>query len=197
MKKRFENRYKSGDLPWDIKRPDFNLVNSIKTFKIQPGKALDIGCGTGDNAIWLSKMGFGVTGIDISETAIAMAHKKADANKVSASFYIADFLIDKVPEKHYDFVFDRGCFHTFDRKKKRKMFAANVSKVLKPDGLWLTLAGNYDDGRLDKGPPKRKASEIAKAVEPYFEIISLVQGRFDSNDEVPSKIWICLMKRKP
>lgn len=197
MKKRFENRYKSGDLPWDIKRPDFNLVNSIKTFEIQPDRALDIGCGTGDNVIWLSMMGFEVTGIDISETAIAMAQKKADANKVSASFYVVDFLSEKVPEKPYDFVFDRGCFHTFDRKKKRKKFAANVSKVLKPSGFWLTLIGNYDDGRLDIGPPKRKASEIAKAVEPYFEIISLAQGRFDSNDKVPSKIWICLMKRKP
>jgi methyl halide transferase len=197
MKKRFENRYKSGDLPWDIKRPDFNLVNSIKTFEIQPGRALDIGCGTGDNAIWLWKMGFGVTGVDISETAINMARRKAEANKVAVEFHVADFLSVDTPEKPYGFVFDRGCFHTFDRKKKRKMFANNVSKVLKPGGLWLTLAGNYDDGRLDKGPPKRKASEIAKAVEPYFEILSMAQGRFDSNDEVPSKIWICLMKRKP
>jgi methyl halide transferase len=196
MKKRFENKYQSGDLPWDINRPDFNLVNSIKTFDIKAGRALDIGCGTGDNVIWLSKMGFSATGIDISETAIAMAQKKADENKISASFYVSDFLSEKVPENPYDFVFDRGCFHTFDRKKKRKMFASNVSQVLKPGGLWLSLAGNYDDGRLEKGPPKRKASEIAKAVEQYFEILSMAQGRFDSNDEVPSKIWICLMKRK-
>ena len=55
---RFEKRYRVGDLPWDIGRPDFNLINFITTTNFQPGVAIDIGCGTGDNAIWLSKMGF-------------------------------------------------------------------------------------------------------------------------------------------
>jgi methyl halide transferase len=197
MKKRFEKRYKTGDLPWDIKRPDFNLVNSVRDFGINPGKALDIGCGTGDNAIWLSKTGFDVTGVDISETAIGMARRKAEESNVAVEFHVADFLSQKIPGKPFHFVFDRGCFHTFDRKKSRRKFAASVSNILAPDGLWLSLAGNYDDGRLDVGPPKRKASEIAQAVEPLFEILSVTQGRFDSNDEKPSKIWICLMKRKP
>ncbi|MFU8842227.1 MAG: class I SAM-dependent methyltransferase [Bacteroidales bacterium] len=197
MKKRFENRYKTGDLPWDIKRPDYNLVNAIEAFDIRPGKALDIGCGTGDNVIWLSKNGFNMTGVDLSETAIGMARNKAESENIVADFYAADFLSEEIPGHPFSFVFDRGCFHTFDRKKKRKKFAARVSEILEAGGRWLSLIGNYDDGRLDVGPPKRRASEITKAVEPFFEILSMVQGRFDSNDEIPSKIWICLMKRKP
>ncbi len=59
---RFENRYVSGDLPWNINRPDYNLINVITTEKIAPGKAIDIGCGTGDNAIWLASQKFEVYG---------------------------------------------------------------------------------------------------------------------------------------
>ena len=196
MTNRFEDRYKSGDLPWDIKRPDSNLVNTIKTHQIKAGKGLDVGCGTGDNVIWLSQQGFKMTGVDFASTAIELAHQKAKKMNVTASFHTLDFLTDQVPGGPFSFVFDRGCFHTFDTDEERSLYAKNVYKLLKRDGWWLTIAGNYDDGRLDIGPPKRKAVEIVQAVEPWFNIISLLSGRFDSNDPIPSKIWICLMQKR-
>jgi ubiquinone/menaquinone biosynthesis C-methylase UbiE len=196
MINRFEERYKTGDLPWNIKRPDFNLVNTIKNFKIKPGKGLDVGCGTGDNVIWLSKQDFKMTGIDYSSTAIQLAQQKTKEMDIEASFHTLDFLTDQVPGGLFSFVFDRGCFHTFDSDQERSTYARNVHRLLEYDGLWLTLAGNYDDGRLDIGPPKRKALQIIQAVEPCFNILSLVSGRFDSNDAVPSKIWICLMQKR-
>ena len=196
MENRFEERYRTGDLPWDIKRPDFNLVNTIKDFHIGPGKGLDIGCGTGDNVIWLSQQGFKMTGIDLSETAIEQGRLKANQENIQASFFAMDFLNEKVPGNPYSFAFDRGCFHTFESDEERSTFASNVHHLLEDRGLWLTLAGNYDDGRLDIGPPKRKASQIIHAVEPFFNILSLVSGRFDSNDEIPSKIWVCLMQKR-
>lgn len=196
MTNRFEDRYKSGDLPWDIKRPDSNLVNTIKIHPIKAGKGLDVGCGTGDNVIWLSQQGFKMTGIDFASTAIELAQQKAKKMNVAASFYTLDFLTDQVPGGPFSFVFDRGCFHTFDTAEERSLYAKNVYKLLKRDGWWLTIAGNYDDGRLDIGPPKRKAAEIVQAVEPWFSIISLLSGRFDSNDPIPSKIWICLMQKR-
>jgi methyl halide transferase len=196
MSNRFDDRYKSGDLPWDIKRPDSNLVAAIKNFNIKPCKALDIGCGTGDNVIWLYQQGFDVTGIDIAKTAIEQALKKIKKANVSAQFYTLDFLTEKVPGKPFSFVFDRGCFHTFETDEERSTYAMNVYRLLDEKGLWLTLAGNYDDGRHDIGPPKRKATQIIQATEPWFNILSLVSGRFDSNDIKPSKIWICLMEKR-
>lgn len=196
MEKRFNDRYITNDLPWDINRPDFNLVNTVNEFGIEACKALDIGCGTGDNVFWASKNGFTVTGIDISEKAIEMAKEKADKNKLKVDFFVLDLFKDNIPGTPYGFIFDRGCFHTFDKKKQRKDYARIIASLLKKDGLWLTLAGNADDGRLDEGPPKRTALDITSAVEPFFEIISLKQGRFDSNDEIPSKIWIGLMKKR-
>ncbi len=196
MKKDFNLRYETGDLPWDIKRPDFNLKNMVKSRPVEPCKALDIGCGTGDNVIWLVREGFEASGIDMSSKAIEMAKDKAVKADVEADFRTMDFLGGKLPANTFGFVFDRGCFHTFDEKEDRKVFAENVHGLLMEDGLWLSLIGNYDDGRLDVGPPKRKALEVVEIVEPYFEILSIVQGRFDSNDEIPSKIWVCLMRKR-
>ena len=196
MKKRFNKRYISGDLPWNINRPDFNLVDVVRDFEIVPAKALDIGCGTGDNVLWLARQGFTVTGIDIAEKAIELALEKSVKNSIHADFYVRDVLKDDIPGNPYNFVFDRGCFHTFDKKKQRSIYASRVHRLLADDGYWLTLMGSFDDGRLDIGPPKRTALEVVTAVEPFFEIIQLKQGRFDSNDPVPSKIWVCLMKKR-
>lgn len=196
MKKRFNDRYKKGDLPWDIRRPDFNLVNTAKAHKLTPARALDIGCGTGDNVLWLAQNGFAATGIDISEKAIEMALEKSEQNKIHADFYARDIFKDEIPGSPYDFIFDRGCFHTFSSKKQRQQYARRASELLDRDGLWLTLVGSVDDGRLDVGPPKRSALDVVTAVEPFFEILSLKQGRFDSNDEIPSKIWVVLMRKR-
>jgi 2-polyprenyl-3-methyl-5-hydroxy-6-metoxy-1,4-benzoquinol methylase len=61
---RFKGRYEAQDTPWDIGQPDFNLIQVVTTTPIKPCKAIDIGCGTGDNAIWLAQQGFTVAGID-------------------------------------------------------------------------------------------------------------------------------------
>lgn len=196
MKKRFNDRYIDGNLPWNINRPDFNLISTVREYKIDPGRAIDIGCGTGDNVLWLTQYGFSATGIDISEKAIELALEKSEKNNLHADFYVRDILKDEIPGNPFDFAFDRGCFHTFDTKKQRKHYAKQVHKILSDEGHWLTLMGSVDDGRLEIGPPKRTALDVVSAVEPFFEILMLKKGRFDSNDEVPSKIWICLMKKR-
>jgi SAM-dependent methyltransferase len=196
MTNRFNERYKTGDLPWNINRPDFNLVGIVESHPVEPCKALDIGCGTGDNVIWLAREGFEVTGVDYAETAIHQARIKAEESKITSVFYTIDFLKNNVPGAPFGFIFDRGCFHSCDDAKERKLYARNVFKYIEKDGLWLTLTGNVDDGRLETGPPKLTARDVVSAVEPFFEILSLTSGRFDSNDTQPSKIWICLMKKR-
>jgi 2-polyprenyl-3-methyl-5-hydroxy-6-metoxy-1,4-benzoquinol methylase len=64
---RFKKRYKTGNIPWDIGKPDFNLTETVTQNPIKSCKVLDIGCGTGDNSIWLVQKHFQVTGTDIFE----------------------------------------------------------------------------------------------------------------------------------
>ena len=196
MRKHFNQRYVSGDLPWDLGHPDHNLIRAVRDFEIEACTALDIGCGTGDNALWLAQQGFTATGVDLAEKAIDLALEKSETMKTHAEFFVRDILKDDIPGNPFQFVFDRGCFHTFRTKKQRKLFARNVHNLLDKGGHWLSLIGSVDDGRLDIGPPKRTAMEVVTAVEPYFEILSLQQGRFDSKSEMPSKIWVCMGRRR-
>jgi SAM-dependent methyltransferase len=196
LRRRFEDRYQTGDLPWDLERPDANLIRSVELFGIKPCNALDIGCGTGDNVLWLAKNGFTATGIDISPKAIEMAQKKSEENSIQADFFTRDILKDTLPNAPFQLIFDRGCFHTFRKKKQQRLFAKQVHHHLEAGGHWLSLIGSVDDGRLDEGPPKHTALEVVQAVEPWFEVLSLQQGRFDSKNPVPSKIWVLWVKKR-
>jgi SAM-dependent methyltransferase len=157
---------------------------------------LEIGCGTGDNAIWLSQQNFHVLGIDTSEIAIEKAKEKASKANTKCDFLVSDILTSHIEGAPFGFVFDRGCFHTMGSDKERKRFAENVNGHLGKDGLWLSLLGNADEQRDGPGPPQRTARDIVNAVEPYFEILSLASGHFGSNRPNPPRAWVCLMRTR-
>lgn len=195
-KEMFDERYKTGDTPWELERPDSNLMELIKNENILPCKTLEIGCGTGSNAIWLARNDFDVTGIDFSSLAIEKASTKSQKQGVEIQFLVKDFFEPAKGESDFEFIFDRGCFHSFDEKEERITFAKNVSLHLKEGGQWFSLLGNADAGPRDEGPPMRSAMDIVTAIEPYFEILFLVSGRFDSSREKPARCWKCLMKKR-
>jgi len=192
----YKKRYKAGDTPWDIGKPDFNLIQTVTTMAIMPCKALDIGCGTGDNSIWLSQKSFAVIGIDTSETAIHKAIEEASKTNVKCTFIMIDFLTNKIEEAPFGFAFDRGCFHSLNSVEERKCFAENVAAHLEKDGLWLSIVGNADEQRNYPGPPQRTAKDIVNSVEPYFEVLSLVSSHFGSNRPNPPRAWVCLMRKR-
>jgi SAM-dependent methyltransferase len=192
----YQKRYESGDTPWDIGKPDFNLIQTVTTVVIEPCKALDIGCGTGDNSRWLSQKNFQMIGIDTSEIALQQAIEKASKANVQCTFIVIDFLTNKIEGAPFGFAFDRGCFHSLNSDEERKSFAENVAAHLKKDGLWLSLVGNADEQRQGPGPPQRTARDIVNSVESYFEILSLVSSYFGSNRPNPPKAWVCLMRKR-
>ena len=196
VEKRYKERYEARDTPWDIGKPDFNLIQTVTTTPIEPCKALEIGCGTGDNAIWLSQQNFNVLGIDTSEIAIEKAKGKALKANLKCTFIMIDFLTSHVEGAPFGFAFDRGCFHSLNSDKERKSFAENVIGHLEKDGLWLSLIGNADEQRHAPGPPQRTAIDIVNSVEPYFEILSLVSSYFGSNRPNPPRAWVCLMRKR-
>ncbi|NOX32360.1 MAG: methyltransferase domain-containing protein [Deltaproteobacteria bacterium] len=194
--KMFEERYKTGDTPWELDRVDSNLIEIIEKENIRPCRTLEIGCGTGSNAIWLAQNGFDVTGSDFSPLAIEKARAKSQQHGVEIHFFVDDFLKQEKSGSGFGLVFDRGCFHSFDKKEDRKIFARNAGYNLKEGGYWFSIMGNADDKPRDTGPPMRSALDIVTAVEPYFEILSLVSGRFDSTREKPALCWKCLMRKR-
>lgn len=202
----WNKRYQTGETPWDTGEPDRHLVATVSSHGIKPGRALEIGCGTGTNALWLAEQGFDVLGVDVSPDAIAAARAKAaavDAPEGSlagrvgrCTFAVLDILADELPAASFDMVFDRGCFHIFDDHADRVRFAERVAGQLVGDGRWLSLIGSTEGPARDHGPPRRSVSEICAAIEPHVEIIELRAVTFDAELPSPARAWCCLAARR-
>jgi chemotaxis methyl-accepting protein methylase len=146
--------------------------------------------------VWLAQHGFEVTGTDVSKFAIEMATREASQAGVECTFHVIDFLESQVPGAPFGFVFDRGCFHSFDEYEERIKFAQNVAAHLEKRGLWLSLIGNADEQREGCGPPQRSATDIVTAMESYFEILTLESSHFASDDPNPPRAWVCLTLKR-
>ena len=142
--KDFDERYRTGELPWDTGRHDKNLELVIKEHSITPCTTLELGAGTGSDAIWLARHGFKVVALDISSTAIEIARKRVSQGDVKVELIVADILKDQIPSGPFDFIFDRGCFHTLDLPEERARLAEIVWNHLNPEGLGVSLSGSTD-----------------------------------------------------
>jgi SAM-dependent methyltransferase len=195
-KERFIEHYKNGYMPWAHNEVDYNLVEIVELYPIEPCKTLEIGCGTGTDAIWLAEQEFDVTACDASEIAIGLAKEKLGKKEVKCTFQVLDFMAEDNENKPFSLVFDRGFFHSFDSEKKRKKFAKRVAANLSDDGLWLTLVGSKDRPKTETGPPRRSALDIIAAAEPYFKILSLNASYFGNEGHEPAANWVCLMQKR-
>ena len=191
----WNDSYASGEPPpWDTGTPDPMLVEIIESRAIAPGRTLEIGCGTGTNAIYLAQHGFEVVGIDISPLAVENARTKAQGH---CRFEIVDFLNEAPPGGPFQFMFDRGCFHTFDEDAERARFAQNVSAGLVDGGVWLSLIGSTEGPPREFGPPRRSARDIATAVEPHLALVTLQAIEFSiAGVEFRPKAWYCLSQKR-
>jgi methyl halide transferase len=149
----YKERYKEKFTPWDIGRADFNLVEIVTQQPMEKGKALDVGCGSGHNTIWLVQQGFTVTGIDVSEIAVEKAKENAFKADVQATFLLMDFFEKDIPGCPFKLVFDRGCFHSYESESDRRIFSEKVAKHLEEGGFWLSLIGSRDEPVKRPGPP--------------------------------------------
>jgi SAM-dependent methyltransferase len=193
--------YASGELPWDSGEADPQLVELVLQRQVAAGRALEIGCGTGTNALWLATQGFDVQAIDLAPLAIERARSKNAAAKLAQGkleFEQRDFLNGaEFPPASFQFVFDRGCFHVFDDASDQAKFAARVSKLLAPGGLWLSLIGSTEGPAREFGPPRRSARDLVSAIEPALEIVHLRAITFTGlPNEVAPKAWNCLSRRR-
>jgi SAM-dependent methyltransferase len=180
-------------MPWDTGKPEPLLVEFVNSGAVTPGRALEIGAGTGTNAIWLAERGFDVLGVDIAPLAVEKAQARLTGRELRCRFAAGDFLAAPPQDGPFDFVFDRGCFHVFDEADERERFAANVAGLLAPGGLWLSLIGSTEGPPREVGPPRRSAREVALAMEPVLEIVDLRSTLFTA---AGACAWLCLTRKR-
>ena len=123
---------RSKPVPFFVAKPDENLVSYLDRGLITPGRALDIGCGPGRNALHLAAAGFDVDAIDPSPAAIAWAEDRAHEAGAEVRFRCGDAFTADL-DGPYDLIYDSGCFHHLP-PHRRISYLALLDRALAPGG---------------------------------------------------------------
>ena len=133
--------YRLGFVPWDGHPLAASLRDLVEGDNPLPtGKALDLGCGTGDNAIYLAKHGWQVTGVDFVAKAVDKARAKAEAGKIPVTFERADAtrLSSESVGSNFDLIVDNGCLHGMS-PEDRDAYVREVAAVARPQARLLLV----------------------------------------------------------
>lgn len=189
VRRELEEYYRSGSPPWDTGVSPPELVALVEgEGSPPPGRALDLGCGTGTNAIYVARHGWDVVAVDLIDRAIAQARAKADAAGVAPRLVCGDVTrLDEldVPGS-YDLFFDLGCFCGLPTHR-RDAYADGVTRRSEPGALLLMFG--YAPGVFDDEFAGVTASEL----ETRFAGWDLVDATPGTN-EVPTH-WFTLRRR--
>ena len=142
--------------PWDTKAPNENVIG-WQTGGWVHGDVLDVGCGLGDNAVYLAKNGHTVTGLDISPTALITAEQRAKDAGVDVKFAVADSTKLDGYTDAFDTVIDSGMFHCLDDDGRRS-YAAAAHRATRP-GATLLLSCFSDANPVGDEWPRPAVSE--------------------------------------
>jgi SAM-dependent methyltransferase len=135
----FGLKYLLGKTPWDTETTPPELVELVEERNTVPGRALDLGCGTGTNTIYLAKHGWEAVGVDFSALAVWQARWKAHRARVDCRFYRADVTDLSFLDRPFDLALDIGCLHSLARDARRG-YAAGLARLVKPGGLYMLYA---------------------------------------------------------
>lgn len=126
-----------GTPPWDIGRPQKAFVDLAAAGEVT-GSVLDVGCGTGEHALFFAERGHGVLGIDTSSLAIRKAKEKAAARGLRVQFLVWNALDLAGLKRTFDTVIDSGFFHVLS-DEDRPVFVKSLATVLAPGGNYFML----------------------------------------------------------
>ncbi len=178
-------------LPWELGKPRSVLRELVESGRVVPGKTLDLCCGAGTNPVYLSKKGFEVTALDISDKAVEYAKEKAHEAEEDINFLVGDFLNLPFRKEEFDFAFDFGCFHHV-RVNDRITFIKGVYRVLKPKGTYFLVCFSYRNGPAWNHFRKKQILEL---FEDYFEIEWIKHISSLEADQIIRYFYKVLMKR--
>ena len=179
-------QYLFGEPPWDTGVSPPELMEFIEDH--EPGRALDIGCGTGTNAITLADHGWRVMGVDFIPKAIRTARRKARrAGAAQSITFRTDDVLNLDPELGpFDLVLDIGCYHTFAGNDVRR-YANLVGELLAPGGTLLLYA------HMQEGPADEHGASEAD-IQSLEEGMELVHRKDTREGESRKAVWLTFRK---
>ncbi len=175
--------------PWDIDGPQSEIVRLAEQGEIKP-PVLDVGCGTGENALYLAGIGLEVLGIDFIPAAIEKALSKAKGRSSAPAFLVWDALNLQNLGKKFNTVIDSGFFHALP-DEKRPVFVKSLAAVLNPGGTYLMMCfSEHQPGSW--GPRRVTQAEIRKCFSRGWQVNYIREAKFDTNrGPLKCNAWLC------
>ncbi len=189
----WDNLYKQEvkTMPWYNEQLDIDLEKIIKQRKFTKGRFLDLGTGPGTQAIQLAKLGFDVTGTDLSENAI----KKARELDNSVNFMVDDILHSKL-NTTFDYILDRGCFHVLPPDKWNQ-YTRKIYEMLDSNGLFFLKCFSKQEKKLTYGPYLFSEQDLRNIFGKEFVIESIIDTEYQGTLETfPKALFVIMSKKK-
>jgi SAM-dependent methyltransferase len=191
--------YHDGPPPWDIGQPQPAIARLASEGGFA-GAVLEAGCGTGENALLVASLGLSVLGVDVAETALAIARQKASERKndrgIEVEFAAADALQLERLGRRFETVLDCGLFHTFDDLDERTRYVASLASVTKHHGTLYVLC--FSDDGPDTGPHPIRQEELRAAFNPSsgWNVAAIEPGRIQTRyHDHGAPAWVATIKR--
>jgi cyclopropane fatty-acyl-phospholipid synthase-like methyltransferase len=153
-----------------------------------PGRALDLGCGTGTNAITLAKNGWRVSGVDFSKRAIHIAQKKAQQGGVHVDFHIENVTQLKSITGKFNLIVDIGCFHSLPNEK-RPVYIQKIDQLLADNGTFLLYVFT------SPGPDSSSSGASDREIQSLCEKFHVVDRKDSTERGIRPSAWFTLNKR--
>ncbi len=188
----FDEMYREGTPPWDIGRPQPEIVRLFEEERIR-GPVLDVGCGTGENALFLASRGLIVVGLDGSPTAIAAACAKSAERGIEVTFKVGDALeLDRLG-RTVRTVIDCGLFHAFS-DEERPRYVESLKEVLAPGGTLHILC--FSDAEPPGWGPRRVSERELRDTFRDFRLDGLRATRFANHvSDGGARAWVASFRR--
>jgi len=172
MKQFYEITYRYFRAPWEVGARE-ELIALVESGRLKPGRAIDLGCGTGANAIYLAQKGFEVTGVDFAESAIENAQGQAKDAGVQVNFIVDDLTNLRNISGTFDFLLDYGVLDDL-RLHLRESYLHNMLALTHPGSQYLLWGFEYPMRWWEKYVPffdvPFAPGEVEQRFDPYFEI---------------------------
>jgi ubiquinone/menaquinone biosynthesis C-methylase UbiE len=176
-----------GQPPWDTGVSPPELIDFLQNHK--PGRAIDIGCGTGTNVITLANTGWSVVGVDFAPRAIKLARQKANKAGLQAEFLVRDATKLQEVSGPFDLAFDLGCFHGIPSEGRAK-YLQQLQRILAPGGFWLMY------GFLKADTDQPGTGLAAWDIDQILTVLSLIWRRDGvDNKGARSSAWFLFQKQ--
>ncbi len=198
---RFDQRYQDDQVPWDDTLPPPEIMETAE--RLEPGRALDLGCGYGRAAIYLAENGWYAVGVDFIPKAVAVATERAAASGMAdrAQFYQASADDLGFLEGGFDLAIDVGCMHSFTEAMLAG-YGQELNRLLKPNATYMLFAhlkdeANEDDIDSEKRPRGIDEVQIMSLMADGFRLERVEYGETQVEDNTPWRSAWYWFKRLP